>query len=548
MKITGAKAVIKALEKEGVEYIFGYPGGAILPVYDELNTSTLKHVLVRHEQGAAHAASGYSRVTGKVGVCLSTSGPGATNLITGIATAYMDSIPMVAITGQVSTNVIGHDVFQEVDITGATDPFTKNNYLVKKVEDLPRILKEAFHIATTGRPGPVLIDIPKDIQMAELDFLYPEKANLLGYKPTYKGHPRQIKKAVEAIMSSDKPMIIVGGGGVMSDVKEEIIELAERIDAPVATTMMGISAFPASHRLYLGMLGGDHGVFAAKKAIEEADLLIVMGARMADRSTGKTEEFAKRAQVIHIDVDPAEIGKNILIDIPIVGELKQVLKDMLKKDFSKNNPTWCQQSEEWKQVINGVGEKVEGLNPMVIIKSLSDQANKNTIIATDVGQHQLWVGRYYAFEKPRTFLTSGGLGTMGYGLPAAIGAKLGKQDQEVVLVTGDGSFQMNLTEMATAVQEGLTIKIIILNNSCLGMVRELQQHYCEERYNQVAMKGNPDFCQLAKAYGFKAKRVNKPDEIEESIKELLSEEGSFVMEFQICDSANVIPKEGGCLR
>ncbi len=548
MKMTGAEVVMKALEKEGVEYIFGYPGGAILPVYDALIASKVKHVLVRHEQGAAHAASGYSRVTGKVGVCVSTSGPGATNLITGIATAYMDSIPMVAITGQVATNVIGHDVFQEVDITGATEPFTKNNYLVKYVEDLPRVLKEAFHIASTGRPGPVLIDIPKDVQMAMVDFEYPEKANLLGYKPTYKGHPRQIKKSVEAMMASERPMIVVGGGGVMGGASEEIVQLAERIDAPVATTMMGISSFPSSHPLSLGMLGGDHGVYPAKKAIEEADLLIVMGARMADRSTGKTEEFAKRAKVIHIDVDPAEIGKNIMIDIPIVGDMKQALRDILQKDFRKNNPSWRDSIAEWKQITKGVGDNLQSLNPMEIIKSLSEQTSDDTIIATDVGQHQLWVGRYYGFEKPRTFLTSGGLGTMGYGLPAAVGAKIGKPEQEVVLVTGDGSFQMNLTEMATSVQEGLKLKIIVLNNSCLGMVRELQQHYCDERYNQVAMQGNPDFCKLAEAYGFQSKRVTDAKDIHGAIKELLETDHSSLLEFQICNTANVIPIEGGCLR
>ncbi|RQD66893.1 MAG: biosynthetic-type acetolactate synthase large subunit [Tindallia sp. MSAO_Bac2] len=548
MKMTGAQVVTNALEKEGVEYIFGYPGGAILPVYDALIKSKVKHVLVRHEQGAAHAASGYSRVTGKVGVCISTSGPGATNLITGIATAYMDSIPMVAITGQVATNVIGHDVFQEVDITGATEPFTKNNYLVKNVEELPRVLKEAFHIASTGRPGPVLVDIPKDVQMAMVNFNYPEKANLLGYKPTYKGHPRQIKKSVEAMLISEKPMIIVGGGGVMGGASKEIVELSERIDAPVATTMMGISSFPSSHPLSLGMLGGDHGVYPAKKAIEEADLLIVMGARMADRSTGKTEEFAKRAKVIHIDVDPAEIGKNIMIDIPIVGDMRQTLKDILEKDFRKSNPIWRESISLWKQTVKGVGDNLKSLDPMEIIKSLSEQTSNDTIIATDVGQHQLWVGRYYGFEQPRTFLTSGGLGTMGYGLPAAVGAKIGKPNQEVVLVTGDGSFQMNLTEMATSVQEGLTLKIIVLNNSCLGMVRELQQHYCDERYNQVAMSGNPDFCKLAEAYGFKTKKIVKAEEIHESIKELLESDCSMLMEFQICNSANVIPLEGGCLR
>ncbi len=546
MKINGAACMVKSLQAEGVEVLFGYPGGANLFLYDALIQSDIRQVLVRNEQGAAHAASGYSRVTGKTGVCMATSGPGATNLITGIATAYMDSIPMVAITGQVGTDLIGKDVFQEVDITGATEPFTKNNYLVKDIKDLPRIFKEAFHIASTGRPGPVLIDIPKDIQLDTMDFKYPDSIDLRGYKPTTKGHPRQIKKAVSAMMESKKPMIIVGGGGVIANATEELIAFAERMQAPVATTLMGIGAFPSSHPLSLGMLGWDHGVYPAKQAVAEADFLIVMGSRMADRSTGKREEFAQSARtVVHIDVDPAEIGKNIDIHIPIVGDIKNTLQGLLSQEFHRENPEWIQQVQNWKKFTKGTGagDGANGLDPMEIIKTLSRKSSNDTIVATDVGQHQVWTGRYYGFEKPRTFLTSGGLGTMGYGLPAAIGAKIGQPDKQVALITGDGSFQMNLTELATAAQEGLDIKIILLNNSCLGMVRELQEHNCEKRYTQTTLKGNPDFVKLAEAYGFHAIRVTRSEEIEAAIDKLLSYDGTMVAEFIIDPVSNVIPAE-----
>ncbi|MDW7672422.1 MAG: biosynthetic-type acetolactate synthase large subunit [Bacillota bacterium] len=544
MKISGAASVVKSLQAEGVEVLFGYPGGANLLLYDALIQSGIRQVLVRNEQGAAHAASGYSRVTGKTGVCMATSGPGATNLVTGIATAYMDSIPLVAITGQVATDLIGRDVFQEVDITGATEPFTKNNYLVKDIHDLPRTIKEAFHIASTGRPGPVLIDIPKDVQTALIDFSYPESVDLRGYKPTVKGHPRQIKKAIQAMLDSQRPMIVVGGGGVIADATEELVVFAERMQAPVATTLMGIGAFPTNHPLSLGMLGGDHGVYPAKQAVADADFLVVMGSRMADRSTGKREHFAQKAKtVVHIDVDPAEIGKNIDIHIPIVGDIKKTLQGLLAQDFHKENPEWLQQIGEWKQVIRGTGAGSgdNGLDPMQVIRTLSSKTTKDTIITTDVGQHQIWTGRYYGFEQPRTFLTSGGLGTMGYGLPAAIGAKVGRPDKQVILITGDGSFQMNLTELATAAQEGLAVKIVLMNNSCLGMVRELQEHFCEKRYTQTTLKGNPDFGKLAEAYGFPAIRVDRYEDLETSIDQLLAHDGTMLAEFIIDPISNVIP-------
>jgi acetolactate synthase-1/2/3 large subunit len=544
MKISGAACVVKSLEAEGVEVLFGYPGGANLLLYDALIKSDIRQILVRNEQGAAHAASGYSRVTGKTGVCMATSGPGATNLITGIATAYMDSIPLVAITGQVATDLIGRDVFQEVDITGATEPFTKNNYLVKDILDLPRTFKEAFHIASTGRPGPVLIDIPKDVQTALIDFSYPESVDLRGYKPTVKGHPRQIKKAIQAMLDSERPMIVVGGGGVIADATEELVAFAERMQAPVATTLMGIGAFPTNHPLSLGMLGGDHGVYPAKQAVAEADFLVVMGSRMADRSTGKRESFAQKAKtVVHIDVDPAEIGKNIDIHIPIVGDIKKTLQGLLSQDFHKENPEWLRLVAEWKQVIRGTGagSGENGLDPRQVIQTLSAKTVKDTIVTTDVGQHQIWTGRYYGFEQPRTFLTSGGLGTMGYGLPAAIGAKVGRPGKQVILITGDGSFQMNLTELATAAQEGLAIKIVLMNNSCLGMVRELQEHFCEKRYTQTSLKGNPDFGKLAEAYGFPAIRVDRYEDLEASIDQLLAHDGTMLAEFIIDPISNVIP-------
>ncbi|MFY9177625.1 MAG: biosynthetic-type acetolactate synthase large subunit [Caldicoprobacterales bacterium] len=540
MKMTGAEAVVRALELEGADLIFGYPGGAVTHIYDALHRSDIHHVLVRNEQAAAHAANGYARVTGKVGVCIATSGPGATNMITGIATAYMDSIPMVAITGQVPLSMVGRDVFQEADITGATEPFTKYSYLVKDVNDIPRIFKEAFYLASTGRPGPVLIDIPKDISMATLDFKYPDQVKLRGYKPIYEGHPGQIKRMAKAILESSRPVICIGGGAISSNATPEIIELAETIKAPVASTLMGIGAFPGDHELSLGFLG-QHGVYAANRAVSEADLLILLGARMGDRATGKTQEFAQRAKVIHMDIDPAEIGKNVEIDIPIVGDIKTTLKELLKKNISRQDWGWLSTVKKWKAKTEGVGHCTQGLNPMEIIKMLSDMVPEDTVLVTDVGQHQMWAARYYKTRKPRTFLTSGGLGTMGYGLPAALGAKLGCRDKEVILIVGDGGFQMSLGELATIVQERAEVKIMIFNNGYLGMVREIQQQLHEERYYQTAMQGNPDFVKLAHAYGIKSFRVEKEENILEGIRQLLEYKGPIIGEFVIDPTANVIP-------
>lgn len=544
MKMTGAEAVVKALELENVEIIFGYPGGAVTHIYDALYRSNIHHVLVRNEQAAAHAANGYARATGKVGVCISTSGPGATNMITGIATAYMDSIPLVAITGQVPLSMVGRDVFQEADITGATEPFTKYSYLVKDAKDIPRIFKEAFYLASTGRPGPVLIDIPKDIAMDTLDFEYPKQVKLRGYKPTYQGHPGQIKRMAKAILESSRPVICIGGGAVSSNATEEIVKLAETIKAPVASTLMGIGAFPGDHELSLGFLG-QYGVYAANRAVAEADLLILLGARMGDRATGKAQEFAQRAKVVHIDIDPAEIGKNIEVDIPIVGDIKTTLKELLKKDISRNDWGWLSRVKRWKSKVQGVGQCTQGLNPMEIIKILSDMVTEDTILVTDVGQHQMWAARYYKTRNPRSFLTSGGLGTMGYGLPAALGAKLGCRHKEVILIVGDGGFQMSLGELATIVQENAELKIMIFNNGYLGMVREIQQQLHGERYYQTAMKGNPDFIKLAHAYGIEAFRVERQEEILEGIKRLLEYKGPIIGEFVIDPYANVIPISRG---
>ncbi len=544
MKITCAQAIIEALKLEEVEVIFGYPGGAVLPLYDSLRCSGIRHVLVRHEQAAAHAANGYSRSTGKVGVCIATSGPGATNLVTGIATAYMDSIPMVAITGQVPVDMIGRDVFQEVDITGATEPFTKHNYLAKNGQDIPRILKEAFHIAKTGRPGPVLIDIPKDVQESLIDFEYPSKVDLKGYRPTYKGHHNQLKRAARAIEKSMRPVICVGGGVISSGATGEVLEFANRIRAPVATTLMGIGAYPSKDPLFVGMIG-QYGSHAANKAIDEADLLIVLGARMGDRATGKPEEFAKAANIVHIDIDPAEIGKNINTNIPIVGDIKTTVGELLNFDIDRKD--WA----SWLDTVKGfkAESSIEeywgaGLDPVHIIRALSSRCDDDTILVTDVGQHQLWAGKYFGINTPRTFLSSGGLGTMGYGLPAAIGAKIGKKDREVVLITGDGSFQMNMAELATISQEGLVIKIIILNNSTLGMVRELQEHYYDGRYYGVRMTGNPDFTKIAEAYGIEAIKVEKRGDIDSAIEKILESDRAIIGEFFIDPDANVIPNPG----
>ncbi|NLZ53170.1 MAG: biosynthetic-type acetolactate synthase large subunit [Thermoanaerobacteraceae bacterium] len=539
MKVTGAEALIKSLENENVNFIFGYPGGAILPVYDALNNSKIKHVLTRSEQGAAHAASGYARVSGKVGVCMATSGPGATNLVTGIATAYMDSIPIIAITGQVSTSVIGRDVFQEVDITGATAPFTKHNYLVKNAQDIPRIVKEAFYIASTGRPGPVLIDLPKDVAETKINFEYPDKITIRGYKPNIIGHHLQILRAAEMINKSRKPVICAGGGVNTAGAEQELMKLAQKANIPVVTTLMGIGSFPANHPLYLGMIGM-HGVSLANKIITEADLVIAAGARFADRTIGKVEGFAPKAKIIHIDIDPAEIGKNIPVHTPIVGDVKHVLGEITANVMSQTKAAWVDYITSLKRevVLKYSGEN---LNPVEVIRYLSNKTKGKAIVSTEVGCHQMWTAQHYEFIEPRTFISSGGLGTMGYGLAAAIGAQIAKTDMMVINICGDGSFQMNLAEMATAVENNLPIKIVLFNNGGLGLVRQLQEFYCNRRYNQVHFGFMPDFVKLAASYGIKAMRIQKREEISVAIDSLIEHKGPFLLECVVDIDENVYP-------
>ncbi len=530
MKITGAQALVKALELENVTTIFGYPGAAICPFYDALLDSNINHVLTRHEQGAAHAASGYSRVTGKTGVCVATSGPGATNLITGIATAYSDSIPMVAITGQVSLDLIGRDVFQEVDITGATEPFCKHNYLVKNIKDLPRIVKEAFHIASTGRPGPVLIDVPVDIQTDELDFIYPHEVDIKGYKPNYKGHPQQIRRIAEAITSSQRPIICAGGGVISAKASEVMTRLAEKCQIPVVTTLMGIGSIPVEHPLNFGMLGS-HGVYAANYAVHNTDLLIIIGARVGDRALGTAGKIAEKAGIIHIDIDPAEIGKNVSTTIPVVGDAGLILEDLYKSIQKCNTLQWL---ESLQQAVRKnkveLTEKNNYVNPKKLIAELSKRLNDDAIVVTEVGQNQIWAANNFIARTPGSFITSGGLGTMGYGLPAGIGVKTGKPDSTVVVIGGDGSFQMSMPELGTIKQNRLGVKILILNNSRLGMVREMQKNKYKKRYSQVFLDDNPDFVKIAEAYGFKSKRISCNSQIDSALDSFLDDDNAYLLE------------------
>lgn len=523
MGITGAQALIKLLEEENVEYVFGYPGGSVLPIYDALlDSQKIKHVLVRQEQAAVHAASGYARITGRPGVCIATSGPGATNLVTGLATAYMDSIPVVALTGQVSTDMIGTDAFQEVDIFGITMPITKHNYLVKDVRDLPRVVKEAFHIAGTGRPGPVLIDIPRNVSGAVFDYEPPEPVELRGYKPTYKGHPTQIKNLAKMIQEAQRPVIYAGGGIITSNACEELRTLAEKINAPVTTTLMGLGAFPEDHELSLGMLGL-HGTPYANLAVHHCDLLIGIGVRFDERVTCTIEKFAPQAKIVHIDIDPAEICKNCRVDLPIVGDARLVLEELLKKVAEKEHYLWIEQIKTWKKNHPLVYRQDGRLKPQYVVQKLGELTRGRAIVTTDVGQHQMWTAQYYGFIKPRSFLCSGGLGTMGYGLPAAVGAQLASPDSLVIAVTGDGSFQMNMAELGTATEQGLPIKVVLFNNSHLSLVRQLQHFFCGKRYSGVTFTGNPDFVQIAKAYpGAEAYRITQPEEVEPVLKEALN--------------------------
>jgi acetolactate synthase-1/2/3 large subunit len=546
LKITAAQALVRCLELEKVDIVFGYPGGAMLPVYDALYHSSIKHVLVRHEQGAVHAADGYARATGKVGVCMATSGPGATNLVTGIANAYMDSVPLVVFTGQVPTSQVGTDAFQEVDITGITIPITKHNYLVKDPAALPQIIKNAFHIASTGRPGPVLIDLPKDVAGEMIDFYYPETVRLRGYKPTYRGHHNKIIEAAELINRSQRPVIYAGGGIINSGASEELLELAELISAPVTNTFMGLSSFPGDHPLFLGMLGL-HGTRYANLAVTECDLLIALGARFDDRVTGKLAKFAPHAAVIHVDIDPAEIGKNVPVHVPIVGDVKLVLQALLPLLKKTDRSPWLNRIRELRELFPLRYSREDGLKPQYIIEELYRHTGGLATIATDVGQHQMWVAQYYRFKRPRGLISSGGLGTMGFGLPAAVGAQLGLPGQQVILVTGDGSFQMTMQELATVREQDLPIKIFMLNNQSLGMVRQLQEYYCEGRYMAVDFKFHPDFITLAGAYDIKGYTIQTEEEARQVIPEVLAEPGPVLVNCLVSPQEKVLPMvPSGC--
>jgi len=536
---SGAEIIIKSLQEEGVDAIFGYPGGQIIPFYDALYDSNLKHYLVRHEQGAAHAADGYARATGKPGVCVATSGPGATNLVTGIATAYMDSVPLIALTGQVPCELLGRDSFQEVDITGITLPITKNNYLVKDIKDLAKTIKEAFHIATTGRPGPVLIDLPKNVQVNKTKFNYPENVHLKGYKPTVEGNKGQISNAAKMIGESRKPVIYVGGGVVISGAEAELYRLAELTLCPVTTTLMGKGAFPETHPMSLGMLGM-HGTRAANYAVSECDLLIAVGARFDDRVTGKIDEFAPNAKVIHIDIDPAEIGKNVQIDIPIVGDVKKVLAEINEKLEQSLASDWQDKIAKWKAKHPLKYETKGSLKPQFIIEQIYDVTKGEAIIVTEVGQNQMWAAQHYKYTKPRTFISSGGLGTMGYGFPAAIGAKIGCPDATVIDIAGDGSFQMNIQELATAVYYNIPVIVVILNNSYLGMVRQWQEIFYDRRYSCTDITG-PDFVKVAEAYGAMGIRVTEAKEVKPALKKAIAAKRPVVIDFVVEREENVFP-------
>ena len=550
MKLTGSKILLECLLQEDVDTIFGYPGGTVINIYDDLMDSPVKHILTRHEQAAVHAADGYARATGKVGVAIATSGPGATNTITGIATAYMDSIPMVVITGQVPTPLIGNDAFQEADVIGLTRPITKHSYLVRDIKDLAMTVKKAFYIARTGRPGPVVIDLPKDVQIAAAKFEYPESVELRGYKPTFSGNMRMIDKAAKMILSAKKPVLYVGGGASLTDAHSELLELAERLQAPVTTTLMGMASFPTQHELSLGMLGM-HGTYYANMAVTNSDLLIALGARFDDRVTGKIATFAPHAKVIHVDIDPTSIKKNVRVDLPIVGDLRDVLRKLNKQLAERQDEvelmhdalkSWHDEIAGWRKdhPMTYKASKTE-IKPQFVVEKLRELSSDDAIVTTEVGQHQMWTAQFFHFTRPRTFLSSGGLGTMGYGLPAALGAQAAFPDRQVIDISGDGSFQMNSQELATLVQYRLPVKIVILNNNFLGMVRQWQQLFFDKRYSQTCMELPIDFVKLAEAYGATGLRATKPDQVEDVIRQAFDTPGPVIMEFKISREENVMP-------
>jgi acetolactate synthase-1/2/3 large subunit len=549
MKLTGAQILLKCLEKEGVDVMFGFPGGAVIDIYDEIPRSSVEHILVRHEQGAIHAADGYARATGRVGVCLVTSGPGATNTVTGIATAYADSIPVVIFTGQVPRALIGNDAFQEVDIVGITRPCTKHNYLVQDVKDLARTVKQAFYLARSGRPGPVLVDLPKDVQNQLAEFEYPEKVEMRSYKPTNKPHIGQIRKVVKLLKDAKKPLIYSGGGVITSGSHEELTWLGQKLNIPVTSTLMGLGAFPGDDKLFLGMLGM-HGTYAANMAVNNCDLLLAVGARFDDRVTGKLTTFAPKATIVHIDVDPTSIQKNVSVHVPLVADCKSALAALKKEtkgtladfDWKKDHKKWVTQVQTWaKEHPLTYKKDTKGIKPQYVVEKIYEITKGDAIIATEVGQNQMWAAQFYQYTRPNTLLTSGGLGTMGYGFPAAMGAQRAFPDKLVIDIAGDGSIQMCIQEMMTVVCNKLPVKIVILNNGYLGMVRQWQELFYEKNYCATCMDAQPDFVKLAEAYGAAGFRVTEKKDVEKTLREAFEVDKPVIVDIRVEREENVYP-------
>ncbi len=549
MKLTGAQILIKMIKAEGIDTVFGYPGGAVIDIYDAIaKQDGLRHILVRHEQGAVHAADAYARANRSVGVALVTSGPGATNTVTGIANAHSDSIPLVVFTGQVPTGLIGNDAFQEVDIVGITRPCTKHNYLVKNPDRLASTIKEAFHLARSGRPGPVLVDLPKDIVQAQIEFKEPEKINLKSYKPNYRPNHKQLTKVIDLIRKAERPVIFAGGGVILSQASEEITRLARMAQIPVTASLMGLGAFPGSDPLWLGMLGM-HGTYRANMSIGNCDLMIAAGVRFDDRVTGNIEKFAPDARIIQIDIDPTSIHKNVLVQCPIVGDCKTTLKELISlmedkdpEEFKNKRPEWLAQIKEWKDTTPlKYDQNSEIIKPQFVIEKLYEITKGKAIITTEVGQNQMWAAQYYHFDQPNHFITSGGLGVMGFGLPAAIGAKAACPDKLVIDIAGDGSIQMNIQELMTAIEAGIDVKIVILNNKFLGMVRQWQELFYDKVYSATVMDHAPDFVKLAQAYGAHGLRCTRPDEVEATLTKGLDMKGTVIMEFAVDKEESVYP-------
>ncbi len=537
---SGAEIIVQCLLDNGADTVFGFPGGTVIPLYDALYDSPIRHILTRHEQGAAHAADGFARATGKVGVCIATSGPGATNLVTGLATAHMDSVPLIALTGQVAVNMIGNDSFQEADIYGITIPVTKYNYLVKDIDRLPQVIKEGFHIASTGRPGPVLIDIPKSLQVAQAKPKKVGPVKLPGYAPVTKGHPRQIEAMLQVLRTARRPVIYAGGGVISSGACKELRRFVKKTRIPITTTLMGKGAYPDNDELALGM-PGMHGTKYANYTVYESDLIIALGVRFDDRVAGDVHKFAPLAKVVHVDVDPAEIGKRVGVDIPIVGDLKSVLTILNQKVDVQVRDKWLERVAQWKREYPLTFKEDGALKPQYVIKTLSDITQGEIVVTTDVGQHQMWAAQYIMTTEPRRFITSGGLGTMGYGFPAAIGAQVGCPDRQVVAICGDGSFQMCIQELATIRSYSIPVKIFVLNNGCLGMVRQWQELFCQKRYSHTVFDFNPDFCKVADGYGIPAWRVTSREHVPSAIEKALKTEGPVLVEFMVSPEENVMP-------